>query len=708
MKVIEKICILCFFTLTIFACGPKESLDVSSGSSGGASGSAAGSLSSSGAATAEAVVEALPSGEGATVRVNLSDDGKRFISYQRDTPYVSLDGKTYVKDDLSPTWQHIADTLNITVEDTNPHNGSKVEATLDLEVSTQLQSAEIFGGAALQFAEYGQNGLFLPLNQYAEYLPNLMSFLSKNPIVEASLTSGDGNIYYSPYFDGIDGIEKTLIIRHDLVEKLLDTNQTWSTDTTLTTYYEPFYPNAYNATIQGTTKSITRSQGTTKNIITQMNNAPRLDGKTAVQLLRNYIDTVYMSSGQYEKRSELFLSENAAYNPDELIALMRAAKLNEEILIGEGQTLHIYFPRENNEMRWRAFLWGVSIWGVQGGDSRHNLAYFATDGTVKDSRGEPDLYAALERFNDLYKEGLVLKDFNNGMGESMSNYRTELFRSEGTKVPNGFITFDYITSTINAVKPDHTGYSDVVFSTILPPAIDWFDTGEYIHFSESSRSVKRFGMGVAAHVADNPDVLAATLKVVDYPFSEEGKVVTVFGPESFWNFDTTGVEGKDYYLFQGEKWPAIKQEVLDEMALLANGNFSVYYREYLGATLPIGFIKSQALEYQTQNEMASSAQKLLDNAIAEGGLIMAGLGGGDVPDYMNVVPTIFPTTRAENNQIASLGSYGQMFSETYYRIVADGSYGEYDSQESFLAAIKSSGFDAYIDFTNAAWDRIKK
>ncbi len=706
MKKIISITTVLLLVLGLVACGPKEELDLSSGSSGGSSGSTGSSSGSSGTTTEQAVVEALPSGEGATVRINLSDDGKRFLTYQKDTPYASIDGKTYVKDDLSPTWAAIQESLNIIVEDTNPHNGSKVDATLDLEVSTQLKSAEIFGGTSQQFAEYGQTGLFLPLNQYAQYLPNLMAFLEANPIVRASLTSGDGNIYFSPYFDGIEGIEKTLMVRHDLVEQLLDSNDTWATNTTLTTHYEPFYAQPYNTTVQGTTKTITRSQGSTQNIITQMNNASNLTGATAVQMLRDYIDTVY--AGQYEKRSDLFLSGNAAYDPDELIALMRAAKLNEEVLIGEGRTLHILFPRENKDSRWRDLLRFTSIWGVRGADSRHNQSYFTLDGEVADARGDNELYDALEALNDLYNEGLLLRDFHEGMGESIGNYRTELFRSEGNKVPNGFITYDYITSTANAVKADHTGYSEVLFSTILPPAVDWFDNGEYIHFSEASRSVKTMGMGVAAHVADNPEVLAATLKVVDYPFSEEGKIVTVFGPKDFWTFNENGQEGIDYYLFQGEKWPVIKPAVLEEMKLLADGNFSTYYREYIGSTLAIGFVKSQALEYQTQNAMASQGQALLDTAIAEGGLIMAGLGGGDTPDYMNVVPTVFPTTRAENNQISSLGQYGQMFDQTYYRIMVEGTYGEYASRDEFVTALTNSGFDAYLEFTNAAWDRVNQ
>lgn len=43
--------------------------------------------------------------------------------------------------------------------------------------------------------EYGQEGYFLALNEYLDYMPNFKAFLEEHPDYEAYLTSSDGNIY---------------------------------------------------------------------------------------------------------------------------------------------------------------------------------------------------------------------------------------------------------------------------------------------------------------------------------------------------------------------------------------------------------------------------------------------------------------------------------------------------------------------------------
>ena len=47
--------------------------------------------------------------------------------------------------------------------------------------------------------EYGQDGAFVNLKDYWEYLPNFRKYLDENPDVEAVITAPDGNIYHIPY-----------------------------------------------------------------------------------------------------------------------------------------------------------------------------------------------------------------------------------------------------------------------------------------------------------------------------------------------------------------------------------------------------------------------------------------------------------------------------------------------------------------------------
>ena len=58
------------------------------------------------------------------------------------------------------------------------------------------------------------------------------------------------------------------------------------------------------------------------NIVAKMNEAGELDGVDAVNMLREYIDKTY--GGYYgTERSNLFIGQNAAWDADELVALLR-------------------------------------------------------------------------------------------------------------------------------------------------------------------------------------------------------------------------------------------------------------------------------------------------------------------------------------------------------------------------------------------------
>ena len=43
--------------------------------------------------------------------------------------------------------------------------------------------------------EYGEQGYFLPINEYLDYMPNFKAFLEEHPDYEAAITAPDGNIY---------------------------------------------------------------------------------------------------------------------------------------------------------------------------------------------------------------------------------------------------------------------------------------------------------------------------------------------------------------------------------------------------------------------------------------------------------------------------------------------------------------------------------
>ena len=55
-------------------------------------------------------------------------------------------------------------------------------------------------------AKYGEEGIFLPLSDYKEYLPNLYKWFEKYPSAEAAVTQKDGKIYGAPYILAGDAI----------------------------------------------------------------------------------------------------------------------------------------------------------------------------------------------------------------------------------------------------------------------------------------------------------------------------------------------------------------------------------------------------------------------------------------------------------------------------------------------------------------------
>lgn len=82
-------------------------------------------------------------------------------------------------------------------------------------------------GTASLLTENGTAGLMVYIADYLDSMPNFKAYLEANPIVLLSITgstSGEnkGAIYFSPYFDGVNDIERMPLMRVDWVQKLLD------------------------------------------------------------------------------------------------------------------------------------------------------------------------------------------------------------------------------------------------------------------------------------------------------------------------------------------------------------------------------------------------------------------------------------------------------------------------------------------------------
>ena len=180
---------------------------------------------------------------------------------------------------------------------------------------------------------------------------------------------------------------------------------------------------------------------------------------------------------------------------------------------------------------------------------------------------------------------------------------------------------------------------------VLPPVNNWLGDGNYFHFTESVRSVKAEAWGIPSHVTGLK--LSRALKVMDYLYSEEGGNLFLFGPSEWQDgtFDYNGVE-----------LPALSANTLSEIATLTGGSHINYLRWYLGATLPIGHVRTLGLEYQTLSPGGKLSQEKLNRAYVSGALQVAQLGETENP-WFQATPSVYALTTVENDTITALATY---------------------------------------------------
>ena len=122
-----------------------------------------------------------------------------------------------------------------------------------------------------------------------------------------------------------------------------------------------------------------------------------------------------------------------------------------------------------------------------------------------------------------------------------------------------------------------------------------------------------------------------------------------YGPDDYLakNADNS-IKTMDY---QGKQVPVLSDETLNELATLASGNYTNYYRYWLGATLPSGYIKQQGMEYQTVCKGAKPALDRLNKAIELGVIKHVNFKLDNADKFYNIVPTTFSFNAGEATAI---------------------------------------------------------
>jgi putative aldouronate transport system substrate-binding protein len=477
--------------------------------------------------------------------------------------------------------------------------------------------------------------------------------------------------------------------------------------------YQPYMPTSGKVQIEvvkadgSGVEKIEKNYDKAGNIVAKMNAAGQISGVDAVNMLRDYIDQAY--GGYYgTQRSNLFIGQNAAWDADELVALLRCVVSNPQTLNGSDNVEGLFSREDNNNQRRVDMMrFAGTLFGVRGLESRQDYLYVGADGKLHDARQEKDTYEALERMNAMAKEGLIAQSFIDGSKESSS-----------TMLENdlGFMHYDYnqTQTVLNETKLNKNGQTGEKYMAVMVPVARWFDgsnkDGVYMRFTESWRSVKTDGWAISkAGIGSNQDKLYACLKLIDYAYSYEGQILMSYGPDAFIKTNADG--SYVTFNFNGQQMPVIADATYAELWEKASGNYTNYARQFLGSTL--SFAKSQAFEYQCTHTVGKEGAGYISVAIGLGTIKHPELALTENPWYTSV-PTVLPNTKVETDKINEYSELKNNFStsknEVNYLIdqIVNGYAKEGMGDAAASAALVSGswGGKQYLALKQNAYDRL--
>ncbi|MCF7930309.1 MAG: bacterial Ig-like domain-containing protein [Acholeplasmataceae bacterium] len=631
----------------------------------------------------------------------------RGIAFQETTPYVSLNGTTYNSGDLLPVWEALGEKLNINFVDVKVSNNTNNQ--FNELLTSEFAGVDLINSTGATLTQYGvSGGNFVDLSKYLNSMPNLNAFLTANPAVRASMTASDGGLYYTPYFDGFGEIEQMFLARIDWVQDILDVaSPTFDSAaytgafTVETTTPESLTVNVTVANPNGTTRVVEKSH--TANILTTLAALPSKTGATLATAFRSYMTATYGDQG-YANLSDVFVGTDAAYDVDELIALMHVVKANPQFLTREFGTgtnttatpltsVEGMFPRTSQTSRIRNLFRGLEMFGLRGMFSRYQWVYFDEDGEIVDARAQQETIDGVTQLSKLFADGLIIPTFDSG---SNTDHRAMLLQGS-----YGFITYDYnASSTPNGYIAAAQALDPTFkFEAILPPVNNWLGDGTYFHFSEGVRSLKNEAWGIPIAVESDTAKLARVLTLVDgmYDYSSEDSIgnIHLYGPEGW-------IDGEIEY--NGEMIPKISDAAMAEMQALASGNMINYLRNFVGATNAIGHIRSLGLEYQTLSPQGIEGIERINVAVQAGTFRLAGQYVSDNPWY-DLAPTLFALTADEIADMATL-TYDDLWADAnlpvLVRYAFSGNGGSVTSADYFSTYVIKESVNTYEMIYKAA------
>lgn len=695
------------------------------------------------------------------------------------------DGKEYQNGSLKPAWEQVGKDLNLGFNDyylgleTSKNFGGLVDATGD----SAYENIDVFTSDLSKVVDQVSQGKsVLNLGLYLDKMPHFKKFLEENPVVYLSLlqsgmntsTGAGKNLYVAPYFDGYDDIERYYLLREDWVEKVLNGDTALDTeiperavkDIVVEAEFTANYTiDSLTANGQGTQK-ITKDyaaaktavngtgalhdafvaiagtgatfEGENGNIVTIMGEAMTKGAANAnadnlAKLYRAYIDVAYKvgSNAAYtaSTRDNLFNGYDAAWDVDDLVAILRILRRAPEALTG-SKTAKIegLVTRDNTSDRSPDMLRLITgLYGARGADSRFENSYIDANNEFQDARLDADFYNAILKGNKLYQEGLIRDSYYGDGGGAKY-----VGAVNGENTDEGFMMYDYVqTQTgekgFNTETKDEPSAFDLKYNlgAVLNPVAKWSVNSEddtIMRFTESWRSTKTGGIALNGKLANDPSKLLAALQFIDYLYSEDGKIVTTFGPKAdnaqsdngFWyNTQATQaqIDAGKYFTYKGVKYygtdykgeitPTITEdmynsflgkrtkepaaqtpcgatEITTTTGKTAKGqkSFTNYARMLIGSTLPM-CVKNQSFEYQCTAKMGKDSAYIVGVAIDKG-----------------ILNHVTPLIKVDGNKLKGLvkvnGSYVEK--NSWYIMVPSGLPTAADLQDTVIGSTNQDNF----------------
>lgn len=527
--------------------------------------------------------------EGTELRMNVgyynSDQTKAarmtYNSSELTTKVTLPDGKDYSSGSLKPAWQAMQDELKVKFTDVFQNNNNEEQITLPKNDGTMNEYDLITSSAA---AMTQNTDVLLNLEPYLGVMPNYKHFLDSNPALYYSLTSNttNGDMYYAPYFDGFNDIEKYTLAEKNWLDDVLNasdedlaavtttfagqgakkgsevdatkasvrsymgTTGSWEVDSTdpddvtklvkAKVDYDAALAAAKSANGLGAAISAAKGSaytGDSGNIVDIMNDvitATKGDvtGGELIKILQEYIDVAYTLGGEaYADRADVFNSVSAAWDVDLMVAAMRCVVAS-PALIGEdvaniGNLYGLAGRQPSTQRRTDLTAMAGELYGIRGMESRYEYLYIDDEGTIQDARLKAETFDLVDRMSEMVDEGLLYIGESNVQGAR-----------DTSKGPSPLFMHDYSQTQTT------TGYTDETYNVSpIVNAVSRWDTDDdgshetIMRFTESWRSVKNTGFCVSkAAVANNPDKLSAVLAFIDYLFSNDGQLIMTYGAQS--------------------------------------------------------------------------------------------------------------------------------------------------------------------------------